>query len=374
MTAEESMASSRVFSRPDRAARRTPYYEYRDTACSRTAPFRPEWIRQLRVVADSDPLNPDVAFNKGHFLHQTTLFIGPVNFYWEVNGKRHVMELNTGDSNYITPFWPHSFASRDASKPTFILAVTYGGEVARAREELAHMGSGMLPELTLDVRHEAPAYAGLLCRHLMHESLPVGRFAEACAKRGMDSDRVAACLEGNAVPTAEEVAAMAEVLSVLPRDLMPPTRVEEDEVVVLRRAQAETYGYPDGGSPCYELTRLARSRQQPSLKSFLVRVLPSREAREFKVGLHQYLYNHGQETVRLIARKDGTEREVRIAPGDSAYVAPMTGCRFEASGERGGAVYLVRVPGDLHPDAVLELSGMAPHGVRRAAHEDTSWF
>jgi len=34
----------------------------------------------------------------------------------------------------------------------------------------------------------------------------------------------------------------------------------------------------------------------------------------------------------------------------------------------------VRIPRDLHPDAVFELSGMAPDGIRRAAQEDTSWF
>ncbi len=374
MTAEESKASSRIFARPDRTGQRAPYYEYRDTAFSRTAPFRPEWIRELRVVQDSDPHNPDVAFNKGHFLHQTTLFIGPVNFYWEVNGKRHVMELNTGDSNYITPFWPHSFTSRDASKPAFILAVTYGGEVARAREELARMGGSAVPELALDVRHEAAAYAGLLRRHLTHETLPVERFTEACAKRRMDPDRIAACLDGRTVPTAGEIMIMVDVLCVMPRDLMPPTRVEEDEVVVLRRAQAEMYAYPDAGSPCYEITRLARSRQQPCLKSFLIRVLPARKAQEFRLGLHQYLYNHGEEAVQLLAHEGNAEREIRLAPGDSAYIAPMTTCRFEASGPRPGELYLVRVPGDLHPDAVFELSGMAPDGVTRAAHESTSWF
>ena len=45
---------------------------------------RPEWIKELRVVKDDDPLNPDVQFNNGHLMMQTTLFIGPVNFYYEV--------------------------------------------------------------------------------------------------------------------------------------------------------------------------------------------------------------------------------------------------------------------------------------------------
>ena len=88
MRASESEKSSRIFKRKDRDDVLTPYYEYRDTAMSKVAPFKPEWIKQLRVVNDSDPENPDVVYNNGHFLHQMTFFIGPVNFYWEVQGEK----------------------------------------------------------------------------------------------------------------------------------------------------------------------------------------------------------------------------------------------------------------------------------------------
>ena len=35
--------------------------------------------------------------------------------------------MNTGDSNYITPYWPHSFTSRDPKQKAYILAITFGG-------------------------------------------------------------------------------------------------------------------------------------------------------------------------------------------------------------------------------------------------------
>ena len=373
MTVAESIATSRTFARPDRAGQRTPYYEYRDTAFSRTSPFRPEWIRQLRVVRDSDPMNPDVAYNKGHFLHQTTLFVGPVNFYWEVDGKRYAMEMDTGDSNYITPFWPHSFASRDASKTAFIIAVTYGGEVARAREELSRIGEGVA-EIALNLRHEAAAYGGLLRRHLTHEFLTADQFAGLCARQQLDPNRIAAFLGGHAVPTTAEIGVIADVLCVTPRDLMPPVKSQEDEVVVLRRDQAGRYLYPDAASPCYEITRLARVPQQPCLKSFLIRVLPGRKGAEFRLGLHQYLYNHGDVEVRVFTRDGEAERMVLLAPGDSACLAPMSCCRFETANTGAGELYLVQVPGALHPDAVFELSGMAPIGLSRAISECSLWF
>ena len=124
----ETMESKRTLSR---GPEKIPYYDYADTAMSNTSTFRPEWIKELYVhdgeSADDLPL---WAFNKGHFEHQITYFIGPVNFYWiDQYGKRHVEKMNTGDTNYIVPFTPHTFTTREEGKG-LILAVTYGGAIA----------------------------------------------------------------------------------------------------------------------------------------------------------------------------------------------------------------------------------------------------
>ncbi|CAD7959305.1 unnamed protein product [Amoebophrya sp. A120] len=129
--AKESEVSKRILHRINgRTNKKTPYYEYRDCAMSRLGPFRPEWIKELRIVSDSDPENPEVAFNNGHLLFQSTFFIGPVNFYYsEPDGTKRCVEMNTGDSNWIAPFVPHSFTSRDGSKFACIIACTYGSGI-----------------------------------------------------------------------------------------------------------------------------------------------------------------------------------------------------------------------------------------------------
>ena len=113
MRASASLDSARIFDRPDGMGVLSPYYEYRDTAMSRLAPFKPEWIKELRYVDDADPNNPNVVFNKGHLMHQITFFIGAVNFYWEIDGEKFCAEMNTGDSCFITPFIPHSFTGHE---------------------------------------------------------------------------------------------------------------------------------------------------------------------------------------------------------------------------------------------------------------------
>ena len=140
MTGKDSIKTSRVFNRKNSSDELLPYYEYRDSAMSKLGPFKPEWIKELRNVNDSDPLNPEIAYNNGHFLHQLTFFIGPVNFYWKEGEDCYCQEMNTGDSNYITPFYPHSFANRDNTEDAIIIAVTFGGEVRRAQKEMYWLG------------------------------------------------------------------------------------------------------------------------------------------------------------------------------------------------------------------------------------------
>ena len=128
-TAEETKKTERkMFRGPE--GKKILFYTYADTAMSTTSLFRPEWIAEHFVHDGIDPAStPDWAFNHGHFEHQITYFIGPVNFHWISKGKKHVRRMNTGDVNYITPFVPHTFTTREGGKG-LILAVTYGGAVA----------------------------------------------------------------------------------------------------------------------------------------------------------------------------------------------------------------------------------------------------
>ena len=99
----DSLKSSRIFKRKNKNNQLKPYYEYRDTAKSNLSNFYQNGFHKKRYVANSKPNNPDVVFNKGHFLHQLNLFVGPVNYYYEINGKKICKEMNTGDTSYISP-------------------------------------------------------------------------------------------------------------------------------------------------------------------------------------------------------------------------------------------------------------------------------
>lgn len=369
MRASDSQASSRIFDRPDRTGSAKPYYEYRDTAMSRNGPFKPEWIEELRLVADNDPDNPDVAYNNGHLMHQLTFFVGPVNFYWQSDGKTHCAELETGDSNYISPFVPHSFASRDPNENGLIIAVTFGAQVRRGVDEFGTLAPETADALAGDLR-DAGIFETRLHRLMTEECLDDRALLDGLISGGLSEARAAALLDG-APPLAEECVLLAELLAVQPRDLMTETMDAGGDVVVSYRKQATPRLYPSDNEPTYEIRRLAHHAYQAHVKGFEFTVL-SEDGAPLRHPLHQYVYNFGDAPVRFAW---GEAQSETLAPGDSTYLRPMVAHSFSRlAGEDEARLAVIRVPGDLTQEAIDEYAGYNPERRSRVILENSRWF
>ena len=373
MRAERSQKTSRVLERKNGAGDLKPYYEYRDTAMSRLGPFKPEWIKELRIVDDADPDNPDVAYNNGHLMHQQTFFIGEVNFYWSIGGKNCCAEMNTGDSNYISPFVPHSFASRNPEAPGLIVAVTFGGEVRRALDDFSRIDSDAASELASDLRDADSAYRARLSRYLAADSMNAADLAERMVAQGINASR-AAELSGGACPVSfEETRAVSEGLGVRPEDLMITPLTDGGEVVVRRAGEGGGRPWASGNAVDCRLTELARTRHLPALKGFAAEVVgDTPDAPSFRHHLFEYIYNYGSEPVLLYW--DGV-RETTLEPGDSACVLPMVGHRFgRLDGAGHGSLCIVRVPGAINDASINEYAMFDLSGRRRVNAETKQWF
>jgi hypothetical protein len=369
MASADSQLTGRVFEREDGAGGLSPYYEYRDTAMSRTAQLKPEWIKELRVVNDAEPNNLAVAYNHGHMLHQTTLFVGPVNFYWELNGKRYCVEMMTGDSNYITPFVSHSFASRNANELGLIIAVTYGGLVSRSKVEFARLGVEATERIAADPRNPDTAFTTSLARIAEADSLTVSQTIDLLVDGGIDRSRAETlCSKGRA--SSDEIAAIAEIMGVGTGDLSVTPLLEAEEVVVKRRSATEVRYFPHEDAPVYELREMARTRHQPLLRGFELTVLGTQPG-GMQHTLHEYIYNFGNIPVLF----NWGDRETTIDAGGSAYVQPGIRHSFRLL-EKGAPAHLcvVRIPGELTHSAIQEYSVFSPQGRERVAGETTQWF
>jgi len=366
-SSENSKKTSRVFDRADKQDKRTPYYEYRDTAMSKLSPFKPEWIKELRIVSDSNPNNPDVAYNNGHFMHQITFFVGPVNFYYIVDGKKYCYEMNTGDSNYITPYIPHSFTNRDGSKEAYIVAITFGGDVRRTQKELYVLGVEKIKKYSLDIRNENKAISQLIQQHMNNESLT----------EEMISDKidVSKLLDVNRQKTIIEIEEIADLLNIEPSDLMVPKYNKSHEVVICKKSEIKAMSYPNDGKAVYKIYHGSRANKIPNLKSFDVHVLSTKVKKEdlFDTSLHSYIYNYGETNVLMVYINNGEQYTQLLKAGDSAYVQPFVKYGFQKTLDGGlSSVFVARVSGGVNFCTQKELSYFLD--IERVARENTCWF
>lgn len=385
--ADASKASARILDRKDRTGKRTPYYEYRDAAMSRCSQFRPEWIKELRVVTSGDPCDPDIAMNNGHLMMQTTLFIGPVDFLWvDRFGVTQRRAMNTGDSNFISPFVPHTFTVREKEREGVIIAVTYGGRVRRAFTEFSRVGAKRVAPLAGDKRDPKLLRRCILQRNLEAECMSRD-FLVAKVAPHLSEARVVDLLSGEE-GTYEELEILAKVLNVQLSDLLDSPLEIEEEVVVTRTEDSHEHARR---TATYTLAPLARSRHQPDLKTFDVEVLDSATPGEtLSCGLHCFIYHFGTEPIEVTWGEGDRTQTTMLDPGDSIYIAPLVKHSFSVPSERqtsprskhnvgtacakGRRLYIVRIPGHLSGETLSEFATFSASGKERAGGETKQWY
>tara|TARA_B100000780_G_C21126277_1_gene457112 strand:- start:4438 stop:5832 length:1395 start_codon:yes stop_codon:yes gene_type:complete len=373
MRANESKKSSRIFARANRDKKLSPYYEYRDTAMSNGSKLRPEWIEQLRVVDDCDPNNPDVIYNNGHLMHQITFFIGPVNFYYEIAGVKYCDEMNTGDSNYITPFIKHSFTSRNANEQALIIAVTFGGEVRSAQKEIYNLGLERLKKFQLPIHDRNNAIQKLIQQYLDNESMTIDILKEKISM-GEIKLELNSILDANHDLTNHEIKNLSNLLNIEPYDLMIPKYSSEEDVIITRNNKNDSYYYPSKKKEFYKIYPLARSSRMPNGKSFNIEVLSSNYNKDdlWECSLHQYLYNFGNHPVKIIWQHGNKQISSSIESGDSCYIQPgIRHCFINISSARGRLVN-IRIAGEITLSVQRELSALTQ--LERVALETKPWF
>ncbi|CAN5478423.1 hypothetical protein BH23CHL10_BH23CHL10_15740 [soil metagenome] len=367
--AADSERSSRVMSRAG-----NDYYEYRDTAMSSLAQFRPEWIKELCVVDDNDPDNEAVQWNNGHFLHQFTYFVGPVNFYYRgADGAKHVAVMETGDSMYISPFVPHSFASRhnEHDELGVILALTYGDKLGgETRQEVSALGAELASGLALDFADRQRAFGSLLL--FQREGLSLTP-AELARRAGLEASRIEELEAGSSRPDDGELRALAAALRVNVRDLLVPDAFEE-AVLVQKYAEAARWTYPETDA-AYEMVELTPVRSMPFSKGLEINVLNDGPPEaDLTAGLHQYVYNVSTMPVTLAWQLDGELRRDTLEPGDSAYLKPSLPHGYRGAG---GQLLVLRIGGRVTGDGQMELSRILAHepaNLARVVGDSKQWY
>lgn len=362
MSEEESKKTERVLSRKN-----VPYYAYRDTAMSRMAPFRPEWIEELVDVDSSDPEDKRVSWNNGHFLHQFTYFVGPVNFYYIKNKQRCLAKMNTGDSMYITPFVPHTFTNRknDKGERGLILALTFAGALGGdTRVEMSALGKETVKDLVLPEVFSSKGSASLLAQHMNDACVDVH---ELSLRSGIKPQDISDFLQLKSAMNLENLKNLAQSLKIDLKDLLSHDTLGTEEVHIKKSNEVEKWLYQG-----YEFKQLAFTDAMPQIKAFEVSVPSHKKNSTLITSLFQYGYNLGPQAITLNWKHNNESYSELVQANDSFCIKPMIQHSFETSLET--KVLILRAPGKLSGNALMELSTLPEYSLTRVVQENQQWY
>jgi methylphosphonate synthase len=362
MSRKESDNSKRIMTRGGR-----PYYLYKDTAYSRLSPFKPEWIEELIVVDDNDPENKQVVFNNGHFLHQFTYFIGDVNFYYILNGKKKVSVMSTGDSMYISPYVPHSFTSRKNTTKTngVILALTYSDKLNHESiDELSAIGKDLSMKFKLDLENKLQSFKSNLNYYLKVSSFNL----EELSKRAND-ENMQNIFSVNEIPSFEIINKIADALNINLRDLMPIC--DEDQVKTLKYSNCKKWDYPSVNEALYTIVELAGVKKLPISRALELHVNKDENISSnnsiIETPLHQYIYNIGKIKCNIVFEN----KKIELEPDDSVYVNPTLSHSFNGVGSK---LLILITGGKISGDALYHFSMINQKELSRAIDDNKPWF
>ena len=336
-----------------------PYYSYKDTVMSKISPFRPEWIKELVVVKNNKPNNREVVFNNGHFLHQFTYFIGPVNFYYIENGKKKVAKRTTRDSMYISPYVPHTFTTRKNKENILgsILALTYTDKIdGETVNELSAIGHNLVKKYKIDTTNKFKGFYENLIYHLNAASLPI----EILNKK------IRFKKKKKKLPNFQKILKIAKCLKINLRDLLPPIK---SEAVKMKKYQENRYWYyPSEKNKIYKFLELTSLPELPLSKAYELHILTgSNHGQNLVVPCHQYIFNIGSSNCKINIERKFVEN---LSPGDSIYLKPNLSHKFTNKSK----LLVLRIGGKVSGDVLYQMSMISEKNTKRLVSDNLPWF
>jgi len=357
-TKADSDKTTRIMERNDK-----PYYKYKDTVMSKISPFRPEWIEELVVVNDNNPDNPNVIFNNGHFLHQFTYFVGPVNFYYiDESGEKKLEEMNTGDSMYISPYTPHSFTTRknNENKLGLILALTYTDKIDNeVLNELSVIGYELAKKYLVNSNNEIERFKKILQYYLNLSSLTEENFEK------INNISLKKIYNTNTTPSLEDLEKIAIALNINLKDLIPNKK--SIKVKIKKYEKNLKWNYPSENNCIYKFVELTNVNQLPSSKALELSVTFNEDHDNFlEVPAHQYLYNIGETDCFLETEKI----KQKFSPSDSIYLKPNVKHKFL----RKCKILILRIGGKIYGETLFHISSLTKKNLERLINDIKPWF
>ena len=282
------------------------------------------------------------------FLHQFTYFVGNINFYY-VNDKgvKSVAKMKTGDSMYISPYVPHSFASRD-NLENFIIALTYLDKVTpQLQDNLTLIGNLNAKKILVDVKDGSKINKDLIKRFKNNLLLTDEEINKRLKK-----------IKRNNVYEK-----YSNILGVNTKDVLAFDK--RNKVTISKKNNSNKWYFPNSRQKTFQISELASSKFVPDAKSIEINVLKNNNI-VLENFCHQYLYVLS-DNIKL----KHNSKIFKLNRDDTFYLKPFV--KFSIINKNAN-VLILRVPGNISGDNLLQLSQLGKKNIERVLSENSRWY
>ena len=365
-----SKNSARIFKRKNSLGKINDYYEYRDTAMNKYSPIYPEWIKPLVIVNNNNPRNRLVCYNKGHLLHQFTFFIGEVNFYWKDDLGYHCKVMNTGDSNYIPPFVPHSFSSRNKNKLGLIIAVTFADILRFSRSKFTNYTKKNIEEFS-GKKNSKFSYFYLFIKDFINKNfLDENSLIEKMLLNGINKNTAKNIINGKKTPSNQHINKLSKVFSI-PYSKLKTMIANETSKVINKNFALSSKKRIFKDKISFNVWYLAKSNYDNFLNTFIMEVDAETKKYEVFHQMHEYVFNYSESEIIL---KISNKMYV-LKPEESAIINPHIKHYFYTKENvKSARLLIIRVGEEFSQDFIHMYAGLSESSRRRIFEEVSQWF
>ena len=336
----------------------------------KNVPIYPEWIKPLVVVNNNKPQNNLVCYNKGHILHQFTFFIGEVNFYWKDNFGYHCKEMNTGDSNYIPPFIPHSFTSRNKKELGLIIAVTFSDILSFSRIKFSLYNQKIIESFSGKNNIKNSYLKFFIKNHLNVNFIDNKDLIENMNSAGIKKKRACSIVSGEKKPNNQELVVLSRFLNISVNELKTIAQNKPLEVVN-KKLNKNVFRKIECSIGSFNIWDLVKSKYASLIKAFIMDV--SYETKYYNINhrLHEYVYNFdNSEIIVKVGNKTFT-----LGPEESIVFSPMIKHNYyKKLKTQKSKILIVRIAEEFSEDFIDMFAKLGKSSRKKIFSEASQWF
>jgi hypothetical protein len=278
--------------------------------------------------------------------------------------------MNTGDSNYIPPFIPHSFASRNKNKLGLIIAVTFADILRFSRLNFSNYSKKKIEEFSGRTNSKSSYFTVFLRNFLNKNFLDEKSILKEMTLNGINEKSAKSIIKGTKSPEKTEIGKLANIFSIPNIKLKNiisniPSKVINKKITTSSKRKV----YFDNSF--LTIWDLARSNYKNFLNTFIMEVNTKSSKYKILHKMYEYVFNYSEDDILVKV----SNKKYILKSEESIIFTPMvTHCFYKQKEEKNSKILIIRVAEEFSHDFTHMYAGLSEFSRKRIFSEVSQWF